>query len=469
MTPATLQNRPSKTKTWLLLALVIIALGLGGVGLYFKSRPATRRASAAGSVSHPILCLGGANTIGVKLAPSLAQAFLQKLGATGVKIVPGSASGVETVQGVLPGTASPSTIEIDGRANWVAFNRLADGSCDIGMSARRINQDEITKLPFMGDMTSPTNEHVLALDGIAILVNASNPIPSLTKEQLAGIFSGTVTDWSQVSSQKGGIVLYAPFKNSATEDGFKSLVMGDAALSPNIKRSTDMAGVSTGVAADPMGIGFVGSGFIGSTRAVPISEGTTTALLPTRMTISTEDYPLTRRMYLYTAAQPANPYVTSFIQFAQSTTGQDLVAAAGFIPQNVVVDHMVTSAQSAPPEYNRLTRGAGRLSLDFRFIPGKALLDDKAVTDINRVVDFVGDMGYGGNNILLFGFADSTGDPRGNLQLSQQRAQAVADQFIQRGLKPGLVRGFGGYLPVASNDTAEGRQKNRRVEIWLRK
>jgi len=471
MTQAVGQAKPPTKVTVLLVVAVVAVLALVGIEVYVKSRPASRRSNAAASSrpANEILCLAGANTIGVKLAPALAEAFLQQMGATQVKVVPGSASGVSTVQGILPGASSPSLIEIEGRANWLAFNRLADGSCDIGMSARRINQEEITKLPFMGDMTSRSNEHVLALDGIAILVNSSNPVPSLSTEQLAGIFSGAITDWSQVSSTKGAIVLYTPFANSATEDGFRSLVLGGRAVASSVKRTKDMASVATSVEGDPMGIGFVGSGFIGNARAVPVSERGTTPLLPNRMTIATEDYPLTRRMYLYTAAHPANRYVTSFVEFAQSKAAQDLVAPAGFIPQNVVADDTATTAENAPPEYNHLTRGAGRLSMDFRFVPGAATFDDKAITDINRVVDFVGDMGYGGNNILLFGFADSTGNPASNLQLSQLRAQAVADQFKQRGLKPGLVKGFGGYLPVASNDSAEGRQKNRRVEIWLTK
>jgi phosphate transport system substrate-binding protein len=208
---------------------------------------------------------------------------------------------------------------------------------------------------------------------------------------------------------------------------------------------------------------------IGSARAVPVSERGTSALLPNRMTIATEDYPLTRRLYLYTAAKPTNTYVKPFLDFASSNRGQEVVAATGFIPQNVVAEEKPTTPQTAPPEYNRLTRGAGRLSLDFRFLPGGAVLDNKAIADINRVVDFMGDLGYGGSNILLLGFADSSGNSQANVDLSQARAYAVADQFVQRGLKPGMVRGFGDYLPVASNDTAEGRLKNRRVEIWLRK
>ncbi len=458
----------SGLKKSLVVAAIVVVLGITAAGFYAYSRPAVKVQQAA-ATPKPMLCLAGANTIGAKLAPSLAQAYLKQIGATDVQVLPGSVSGVSKVRGVLPGATTPSVIEIDGRANKVGFERLAGGSCDIAMSARRISQDEITKLPFMGDMTSPSNEHVLALDGIAIVVNPSNPVVSLTKDQLAGIFSGTVTDWSQVNGGRGEIVLYAPFANSATDDAFRSLVLNGAKVADKVKRTPDMAGVGIAVAADPLGVGFVGSALVGNARVVPVAERGTVALIPNRMTIATEDYPLTRRMYLYTPAHPTNSYVGSFIEFAQSNAGQALVPNAGFIPQSIVSDHTVTTAMSAPPEYNRLTRGAGRLSLDFRFVPGAAILDDKAITDINRVVDFVGDMGYGGSNILLLGFADSTGDPTSNLQLSELRARAVADQFAQRGLKPAVVKGFGGYLPVADNETAEGRQKNRRVEIWLNK
>jgi phosphate transport system substrate-binding protein len=90
--------------------------------------------------------------------------------------------------------------------------------------------------------------------------------------------------------------------------------------------------------------------------------------------------------------------------------------------------------------------------------------------DLNRVVDFLADLGYGGNGkkLVLLGFSDATGDPHSNLALSQDRAQTVAAEFRRRGLDPGTIKGFGAALPVASNESDEGREKNRRVEIWLK-
>jgi phosphate transport system substrate-binding protein len=70
---------------------------------------------------------------------------------------------------------------------------------------------------------------------------------------------------------------------------------------------------------------------------------------------------------------------------------------------------------------------------------------------------------------LLLGFADSTGTAAKNVLLSKDRARVVAAQFSQRGVDPGLVTGFGAEMPVASNATEEGRQKNRRAEIWIKK
>jgi phosphate transport system substrate-binding protein len=119
-----------------------------------------------------------------------------------------------------------------------------------------------------------------------------------------------------------------------------------------------------------------------------------------------------------------------------------------------------------PAEYRRLTSGSDRLSLDFRFREGSSELDNKAVADLARVVIFVTDLHYGGDNLVLLGFDDSK---EATDNLSKERANAVAQQFEQRGVKAATVMGFGSQLAVASNDTPEGRQKNRRVEIWLRR
>ena len=90
--------------------------------------------------------------------------------------------------------------------------------------------------------------------------------------------------------------------------------------------------------------------------------------------------------------------------------------------------------------------------------------------DLDRVVSLVADHGGAKKQILLFGFTDDTGvTTEVDQAVSLNRARIVEKLFIQRGVKPAVVQGFGSALPVASNDTAEGREKNRRVEVWIQK
>jgi len=454
---------------WIILAAVVV-LSAVSIAAYLTASHRMGAFRGQGSASKPaLLCLAGSSTIGANLVPSLAQGFLKELGATDVKFLPGAVQGEQLVQSVLPGANATSVIRVETRGTTTAFDSLGNGLCDIVMATRRIKQEEITGLPAMGDMSSASHEHLLALDGIIVAVNAANPVRSLSKDQLTSIFAGAISDWSQVGGHQGAINIYSPDEKSETYETFSALVLGDAQLVHTAKRFDQDAAVADAVATDAAGIGFLSLANIGKAQPISVSERGTMPLLPNRFTIATEDYPLSRRLYLYTPVNPSNGYVRRFLQFAASKSGQDLVAAAGFVPQNLVAQEAVNTADSAPVEYRRLTRGAGRLSLDFRFLVGRSVLDNKAVADINRVVDFIGDLGYGGNNILLFGFCDSTGTQQTNLHLSLARAKAVGDELTKRGLRPGAVKGFGPYLPVAANNTDAGREKNRRVEIWLRR
>ncbi len=469
------QPRPGGRPPWLSIAAIVALVGLivFGLGAYWgghaESPDGSVFAGAAGTA--PMLRLAGSNTIGATLAPALAQAFLKQLGAKDIRVLPGAKADELSVQallpGFLPGGSSRVEIQIAAHGSATAFDGLMNASCDIGMASRKVKPKEITKLASLGDLSSPASEHLLALDGIAVIVNASNPISTLTKDQLAAIFSGAVGDWSQLGRQQGSIHIYSPDNNSGTYDTFKTLVLGSKSLLGTAKRLEDNRALSDAVANDPNAIGFVGLPYIVNAKAIAVAERGAIAFQPNRLTVGTEDYLLSRRLYLYTPADPRNRYVEKFVEFALSKAGQEVVGNVGFIAQNVTaVQDVVPPA--APYQYRRLTQAAGRLSLDFRFVPGLTTLDSKATMDLDRVISFLADSGYSGDNVMLLGFTDNTGNRPLNLAMSQSRARAVAEAFAQRGLKPATVKGFGPDLPVASNDNEAGRERNRRVEIWLK-
>jgi phosphate transport system substrate-binding protein len=413
-----------------------------------------------------ILRLSGSNTIGAGLAPALAEAFLKQQGATEVKTLPGDRDDEVRVLGILPGDRHPKAIEIHAHGSALAFEDLANGRADIGMSSRRIKAEEVAQLASFGDMTSPACEHILGLDGIAVIVSRKNPVRTLSKDQIAQIFTGTIGNWQQVGGSGGAINLYARDEKSGTYDTFRTLVLGNAPLAPSARRVEDSRKLSDSVAADPNGIGFIGLTYVQETRAIAVYENGAAALLPTPFTVATEDYALSRRLFLYTSAQPRQELTRKFVDFALSSMGQNIVAEVGFVGQNVSAAAAAASTTAVPADYRRLTSGYDRLSLDFRFREGSSQLDNKAVADLSRVVSFVTDLHYSGDNLVLLGFNDSK---EATDNLSKARADAVAQQFEQRGVKAATVVGFGSQLAVASNDTPEGRQKNRRVEIWLRR
>jgi phosphate transport system substrate-binding protein len=416
------------------------------------------------------LNIHGSNTIGSKLMASLLDAFLAQEGWSNITRVPGKNPDEYSIQGVVSGTSAVQSVQVEAHGSATAFDSLTKATCDIGMSSRKIKPPEQAMLAALGDMTSPACEHVLALDGIAIVVNKANPIASLSRKQIQAIFSGQTTDWAQVGGSPGHINLFARDDRSGTYDSFKSLVLESASLAPATKRFEDSNALSDDVAADPDGIGFVGLPFIRSTRALPVSDQNTIPLLPSVFTVAREDYVFSRRLFLYTPAKPPNPVTLRFIQFATSDAGQEIVAREGFVNQIVKkeIPKLAGPDGSLPPEYARLTANAERLSVDFRFRTGSSQLDNKAVDDLDRVTTYLASPTARGKEVMLLGFADNKGNPQTNNGLSNERAKIVDRQFGSRGVLAAVCTGFGSAVPVASNETDEGRDKNRRVEVWLK-
>jgi phosphate transport system substrate-binding protein len=296
-------------------------------------------------------------------------------------------------------------------------------------------------------------------------VHPGNRVSTLTVDQVRALFSGRVRDWSQVGGAPGPVVLHARDDRSGTFDTFKSLVMGEAALSAAATRYESTEQLAAAVAADPQAIGFVGLAGVGSAKPLALSERGTVPMAPTALSVATEDYVLARRLFLYSAARP-RAEVQALIDFALGPSGQQVVADVGFVPQDIrALDQRAPEHQ----DYRALVAGARRLSLNFRFGEGAAVLDNKAVEDIERLTRFMSAPRQGGHELLLIGFADrSEATPYLALSLSNDRVDLVAAELRTKGLRVARQRRLGQIAPVASNDTLQGRLRNRRVEVWIR-
>jgi phosphate transport system substrate-binding protein len=427
-----------------------------------------------------ILRIHGSNTIGSQLVPELAKAFLEEKGASRIEQVPGGKEQESFMQGDLNGDTVPEAIEIHAHGSKTAFDDLKAGLCDIGMSSRKIKDEEGRDLlPLLGDLTSNASEHTVALDGLAVIVHPANPVSALTMEQVAAVFAGEVTDWSQVGGAPAPITLYARDDKSGTFEFFKNNVLEKyrRTLSPAAQRIEDSGELSSRVAGDVNGIGFIAMPYVKTNKAIALSDRGTHPLRPNERTVKTEDYPLTRRLYLYTPASPKNRYTTEFIAFATNhapgTKAHTIVDAVAFVNLDPTPVANATSDTSDPrnvsAEWRRLTSGASEFLTRFRFRSGRAELDTRAQRDIGRIVGILSYPDYKNARILLIGFADSSGSPTANKELSLERARIVERELRTEGLRIEQVAGLGAEAPIAPNDDLEGREKNRRVEIWVRK
>ncbi len=500
----------SKIRKWLLpLGLILLGIiawiGFGSNG-DTPPPPPTKittptPSQVKASEDNIILRIHGSNTIGAKLAPALVEAFMKEKGYTQIEKVPLRELEV-LIRGKKEGSRTFDAVEIKAHGSSTAFDEtdenkkvgLIGGYADVGMSSSPIKEEAIQKFEAQkfGNPTSRTQEHVIALDGLAIILNPNNPIEKLNVEDVKKIFLGEITDWSQIGGKAGQIKLYSRDKQSGTYDTFKHLVLSGQKLecdvnNPNLKCFEDSKELSSHVASDLNGIGFIGLNYIGTTKALKISMGSgVNAISPSRFSIKTEDYPLGRRLFLYQINQPT-PLASEFIQFVLSNDGQKVVSDNGLVEVSAMIEATVEAIYeiendkkriltdtAIPNAYKDLIRNADRkdTQLNFRFNSGTSDLDNKAFRDIGRLAEKLSKSEFQGSKLILIGFTDAKGDDAQNLQLSIQRANKVKEELMAEGIEVDTVTGFGeepSLLIDPREDNNDSLGKNRRVEVWLKR
>ncbi len=434
----------------------------------------------------------GSDTIGVDLMPALVEGYSFALDADIASNVINSDGSVDLAIEDLSG-GRIADIEIASFSSGDGFEALLDGSASIGMASRQVRPREAQEFEAanLGNLTTPEQEHILALDGILVITSRSNPVRNLSIEEMAGIFAGDITNWSEVGGPTAPINVYTRDEGAGTRTVFEQNVMEliGADITASAEVIADNADLSDAVANDPFGIGYTGYANERNARAVGIEDVCGIVTEPTVFNIKAEEYPLARRLYLYTTNGSLPNHARNLIDFVNSEAAQDIIADAGFIDQGIsgaamneqglrLASAMLTAEDldqlNSVRDFASLMLNAERLSTTLRFQPGSSLLDAKAQRDVVRIADMLARGSFDNKELLLVGFTDSIGRPDLNRALSERRAEQVLEA-IQAAAPSGslsdqqlTVLGFGEISPVGCNETFAGRQVNRRVEIWVR-
>lgn len=214
-------------------------------------------------------------------------------------------------------------ISVQGGGSGVGIASLIDRTTDIADSSREIKAEETAKAKKLGVNIHETN---IALDGIAVVVHPSNPVNNLTREQIKAVYTGKISNWSELGGKNARIVVVSRDTSSGTFDSFEELALNKEKVRRDaLTTASNQAGAQT-VAQTPGGIAYVGFGYITpKVKAVDVD-----GVKCTKQSILSKKYPLSRPLFMYTNGVPAGN-VKKFIDFIKSDEGRKLVEEEGFI------------------------------------------------------------------------------------------------------------------------------------------
>ena len=213
------------------------------------------------------------------------------------------------------------TVTYDPTGSGAGIEAAGNGSADIGLSSRALKDEEKA-----GGLT----ETVVALDGIAVIVNANSKVEDLTVEQIAKIFTGEITDWSEVGGDAGTISCIGREAGSGTRDGFESIV--DVKDSCKYAQELTATGaVISAVEANPLAVGYASLSAVGDTVAMVTVEGVECS----EDTVKDGSYKIQRPFVFVTNKSVAlSEQAQAFMDFAASKDAADLIRTAGAVPVN---------------------------------------------------------------------------------------------------------------------------------------
>jgi len=229
--------------------------------------------------------------------------------------------------------ANPSaSVSVTGGGSGVGISALIDGSTDIAQSSRKIKFSEKQKLQEAG---KTVKEVTIAYDAIAVVVNPNNKVSQLTREQLEGIFTGKITNWSQVGGADLKIIPYSRETSSGTYEFFKESVLKNKNYMNGIMSMPATGAIIQSISQTPGAIGYVGLAYLNKdVKALSVSyDGGKNFVAPSVASAKDKTYPIVRPLfYYYNISDKAK--VSSYIDYVLSPVGQKIVEEIGYITIN---------------------------------------------------------------------------------------------------------------------------------------
>lgn len=412
------------------------------------------------------LRIHGSNTVGADVMPRIVTAWLRSIGYTRIEQRRVRFDRTE-IAAVRDG--EPLVVEIERRGSAAGFQALVDGNAELAMMTRTPSAAERDAGWQLGDLSSPEQEFSLALDGVAVVVDARNPVRAISVAQLRDVAAGRVRNWAQLGGADAPIRLHGGPAQGGSREFLQQRVMAGQAIAtmqahPRLKQA------ARAVSEDPHALAIVEltTRIPAGTRTLAVSEGGV-AVQPSRLNVASEDYPLLRRYRLY-GAPMMSALGRSLALYAVAREGQQAVESTGL--QSMMLRPAVQPGRvQGAPTYREAVAGATRIPLGVRFNVGSlsSLFESRSASDMDRLVAFMRLPENRERSLVVVGFADhAPGNRLLPTMLSNERADMVAGHLTRQGIPVTRAVGLGDARPLAAAGGVDARARNERVEVWLR-
>ncbi len=267
--------------------------------------------------------------------------LLLGLSLSGLLMLPAGAQRIKGSDTVLPLSQELSelymhhnpraTLTVTGGGSGVGISALLEGTTDIAMASRRIKFSE--KMKMKQSHHTPV-ETIVAYDALAVIVNPSNPVKRLTREQLEAIFRGKITNWRQVGGPDMRIVVYSRETSSGTYEFFKESVLHNKNYMPGVLSMPATGAIIQSVRQTRGAIGYVGLAYLNRyVKALAVSyDGGHHYVYPSVRTAMNKTYPVVRPLYYY-YDKSKEARVQPFLNYIQLAEGRARTLKLGFIPR----------------------------------------------------------------------------------------------------------------------------------------
>ena len=435
----------------------------------------------------PTLRFSGAARMANVLLPALVRGFAR---STGLSVDSNTEN--DTLHLELSDDDKPTARFVFSTSNTdEGFADLISHEADIVMSVREVRKAEIARAidAGIGQLDNAKQSRIVALDALVPVVPPQSKVFGLSLAQLAGIYSGEITNWSTIGGADLPIVaLLGDQSNGMAQRFVDGVVTAAGSVVSDTVTRISQAELATKLTQTSGGIAVLPFRQTGNGRAVALRDLCGFISIPDTKTLKTEDYPLTAPLFLYLPARRLPQVGSDFLAWLRSPQAQLVVRRAGFVDQGAVpipldsqgqrFANAIAAAGDDMPltELKRMVRVLGkhvRLSTSFRFEVGSTRLDAQSRSNLLTLAQAISDGRYKGETLLFVGFSDGRGSADANRKLSAARAEAVSRNLTQvsGGKIPTSVTidtaAFGEALPLGCDDTEWGRQMNRRVELWI--